>query len=412
MTDSMASETAGVVALGTDAAFASWARKVFDGPVWVRETLPDALRAVREAHIDCVVVYLPDCALEQTRFFEIVACASPGVVILAASPSRIEHSKELELLSVGVSHCLSISAGVEIAQKVVSTLRDQMGRVGDLNKKVRRFAGALAQQEVWQEEAKTLISSLLGHGQFSIKEARQRSERLLAEDFSIPESTGQIRRPVGGKVQLREICSDVVDTIRPQARAQGVDLVLQSDSSVPEIWAERRCVTQLMTNLLSNSLRHTEQGGTIHVDLEKAASPLDPRFDGCHLSVRDTGAGIAESHLSKIFNAGFTTENNESHAGIGLTICKRVMDDHGGNLSLESEEGKGTTVRCRFPVDARQRSGRVRVRRLKAGMTAQGLLLALNELGSETVPEDVQDVERLAWEMMIDGGSVVLTSME
>lgn len=408
MSDSTTNERAGVVALGSQSAFASWARQIFKGPVWVREALPDALRMLRESFIDCIVVHLPDCTLEPAKLFATIASASPEVVVLAVSPTRVDHETELELLGVGVNHCLSLSANPDAAREVVATLRDQVGRVGDLNQKVRKLASALQRHEAWQAEAKALMMALRGQGEISSEEAQAKSETLLAQDFSIPEELGQTRRQVRRQVFLSDICEQVVEMVKPQAEKRKIEVALENEPSAPAVWAERTRVVQLMVNLLSNALRHTSEGGSIKVELSKDESPLDKRFDGCCISVSDTGTGISEEHLPQIFNAGFTTERNQGHAGMGLAICKQVMDEHGGALAVESNKGGGAAFRCRLPVDVRQRPGTVRLHHVEQGGQAEALLAALRELGLEAESVAVEDPARLAREMMSDGGDVVL----
>lgn len=408
MTEETGNERAGVVALGSQSAFATWARQVFKGPVWVREKLPDALRMLRESFIDCIVVHLPDITLDVTQLFSTIAHASPEVVVVAVSPSRIDHDKELELLGAGVAHCLSLSANPDATRQVVATLRDQVGRVGNLNQKVRALAGALRAHEAWQAEAKGLIGALCGDDDVAATKAREASGELLAKDLSTPQEMGQTRRQVRRQLFLSDVCEQVVEMVRPQAEREEIRVELQSEPSAPAVWAERTRMVQLMVNLLSNAMRHTPKGGSIKVELKKDPSPIDKRFDGCCISVVDTGAGIAEEHLSQLFNAGFTTQRNQGHAGMGLAICKQVMDEHGGTLEVKSEEGKGSAFRCRLPVDVRQRLGKVRLHRVDEPAQLDALVAAMRELGLEGDPKPMGSPALLARELMADGGELLL----
>jgi PAS domain S-box-containing protein len=147
-------------------------------------------------------------------------------------------------------------------------------------------------------------------------------------------------------MDLREIFDQVQDLFKPAAREQGLDLSFHLDPGVPEqLFGDATRIQQILTNLVGNALKFTPKGRVV-VD----ASPL-PRQEAGHLrvlfSVSDTGIGIPEEKLARLFkpfsqvNEGYTRAYQG--AGLGLSICKRLVDLMGGGFFVDSVENVGTT---------------------------------------------------------------------
>lgn len=112
---------------------------------------------------------------------------------------------------------------------------------------------------------------------------------------------------------------------------------------------DRNALEQIIVNLLSNSVDAMPQGGKIDVRcwMEK----------GCvHLTVADTGHGMKPEVMERIFDPFFTTKGSRG-TGLGLTIVKRIVDDHGGKIKVESKPGKGTKFHIIFPLEKKKKNG-------------------------------------------------------
>jgi signal transduction histidine kinase len=101
-------------------------------------------------------------------------------------------------------------------------------------------------------------------------------------------------------------------------------------------------MVQLIVNLLTNSMQATDRGGSVSVML--AAFPLR---DGVVLAVTDTGRGIRPEDLAHIFDPFFTTK--EEGTGLGMAICRQIVNQHGGTISIDSTPGTGTRVVVLLP---------------------------------------------------------------
>jgi signal transduction histidine kinase len=146
---------------------------------------------------------------------------------------------------------------------------------------------------------------------------------------------------------LEDALQEVLATVRPQAAAKSQRLRV----TVPEpliLDADRVRFKEILYNLLSNAVKFTGEGGTISVAVAR-----DSRF--ARVVVEDTGIGIAEEQQDVVFDAfrqvGSTTKGIREGTGLGLAITRRLVDQHGGRLWLESELGRGSCFTFTLPLD-------------------------------------------------------------
>ena len=149
--------------------------------------------------------------------------------------------------------------------------------------------------------------------------------------------------------------------IQPQAAARGLDIVVSpSDEAAPVYLGDDERVCQILVNLLSNSVKFTEPGGTITIDVSVPRSPdansrLHSQREYVNFRVTDTGSGIPEDKLLSIFDPFVQAETGHSRSsegsGLGLTISRRLARLMGGDLVVESEVGVGSTFTLCMPAD-------------------------------------------------------------
>jgi signal transduction histidine kinase len=153
----------------------------------------------------------------------------------------------------------------------------------------------------------------------------------------------------------------VTETLRPlhkQIEDKGQKLVMNVPETLPQIMADQNRLIQVLTNLVSNAHKYTPPEGDIHIDakvvernLDKKGRDLGPML---HVSVRDTGIGMSQEDLAKLFTPYFRSDNplarEQPGTGLGLTITRGIVQQHGGDIHVESEIGKGTTFRFTVPI--------------------------------------------------------------
>jgi signal transduction histidine kinase len=136
-----------------------------------------------------------------------------------------------------------------------------------------------------------------------------------------------------------------IEFVRPLAQQSGVNIALEESLGQTEIMGDAGSLQQLLLNLACNSLRHTPAEGTLSV-----RGRTESRGDGriAVVEFTDTGSGISSEDIPRIFEAGFST--NQQRTGLGLAVCERIMSQHHGNISATSSLGAGATFRMEFPV--------------------------------------------------------------
>ena len=185
--------------------------------------------------------------------------------------------------------------------------------------------------------------------------------RVLAEDLQQIEQSAQIcQRIFDGMLQLARSAVHPVDRaplgrilegtlsiLGTRLRRAGVALEVKIPDGLPEVDASRGGLEQLFLNLFTNALDSMPAGGRLKVQARAAGEQLEVR-------IADTGAGIPPEQLKRIHEPFFTTKNEGF--GLGLAICRSILWEVDGEMSIDSQPGKGTTVTVLLPVAAPRKS--------------------------------------------------------
>jgi len=157
-------------------------------------------------------------------------------------------------------------------------------------------------------------------------------------------------------VDVPDIIDEVVRSTRRQVEDKRQDVELELPSPLPQVWADRLRVGQVLTNLVSNAHKYTPEGGKILVGAEATKNQWDPEGarQVVHLWVRDNGIGIGIDDQTKIFQKFFRSDDSKAReapgTGLGLNITKSLVEMQGGRIWFDSEFRKGTTFHFTVPV--------------------------------------------------------------
>lgn len=159
--------------------------------------------------------------------------------------------------------------------------------------------------------------------------------------------TGKLRLDVL-PVEVGPIVEGALDTVRPAAAAKGLSLRAVIDPAAGSVLGDAGRIVQVVNNLLTNATKFTPKGGSIRVLVHRADSSVE-------IAVRDDGAGIEPAFLPHVFERFRQADGSMTRAhgglGLGLAICRSLVELHGGTISAESEgRGKGSTFTVRLPV--------------------------------------------------------------
>ncbi|HKQ62335.1 MAG TPA: ATP-binding protein [Candidatus Polarisedimenticolaceae bacterium] len=162
----------------------------------------------------------------------------------------------------------------------------------------------------------------------------------------ITHSLLNLARPEGGGSEwcdVRETIQDVLQLFEPQLRGRGVQIESTIENGLPQIRGERGRLQQVLLNLLINARDAVGERGRITVEAYR-------RQDKVVIDVQDDGAGIAEDDLPRIFDPFFTTKGRGKGTGLGLSISYGIVQEHGGEILVESTPGEFTRFRVELPV--------------------------------------------------------------
>ncbi|MDD5687704.1 MAG: ATP-binding protein [Elusimicrobia bacterium] len=168
--------------------------------------------------------------------------------------------------------------------------------------------------------------------------------------------------------ELLPIIQQIVQLFEPQFNDKKIELQLDISKGLPHIFADAERTRQIITNLLSNAIKFTPEGGKVKITTKDVRSPmsnvqssstsdLGPRTsDFIYVSVTDTGVGIPQDDLNRIFNKfeqvrGIKEKiKGQKGTGLGLSIVKGIVEAQGGKIRVESELGKGSTFTFTIPI--------------------------------------------------------------
>jgi signal transduction histidine kinase len=145
------------------------------------------------------------------------------------------------------------------------------------------------------------------------------------------------------KILPGDLINEALQYMRPMAEAKGLELVASVPQDLPAVEGDLERLSRVMINLIDNAIKFSEQGQII----------LSARRNGheVEFAVSDTGYGLLEESLDRVFERFYQERPGVNGAGVGLPICKKVVDTHGGRIWAESlGRGQGATLRFTLPV--------------------------------------------------------------
>ncbi len=148
-------------------------------------------------------------------------------------------------------------------------------------------------------------------------------------------------------VSLREVMEGIVGIVQQQVKGKHQGFEVHIDHILSEdVYCDSVRLNQVMLNLLSNSVKYTQEGGSIQLSLYQEESPKGEDYVRTHIMVTDNGMGMTPEFLSKIFDSYSRADSKRVHktegAGLGMAITKYIIDAMGGTIDVESELGKGS----------------------------------------------------------------------
>lgn len=256
----------------------------------------------------------------------------------------------LTLLAIGAGALILAALGGSFMagramQPIMAALKRQREFAADASHELRtplsiiRTSAELLKDEVGSEkEARELVENI-------VSESR-RMTALVEDLLTLARAdSGELELDVSS-TDLAQLAREAVERISPLAREKGIAVETHIPPSLP-LKGDPRRLGQLLLILLDNAIKYTPPGGQVAVRGERKGHRME-------VTVRDTGPGIPPEHQEKVFERFYRIDRARSRregAGLGLAIARWIVQAHRGQIKLDSEPGKGTTVTVSLPVE-------------------------------------------------------------
>jgi NtrC-family two-component system sensor histidine kinase KinB len=241
----------------------------------------------------------------------------------------------------------------------VVTLLQDVTQFKELDRMKSDFIATLSHEFRTPVTSITMSVDLLGQGILGALNPKQRELLDSAKEdcerlTKLARELLQLSKLESGRMQMRNEVLNiraVADfSLRPlqrQFQEKSIALVNDVPPALPPINADEQQISWILTNLVTNALRYTDPGGTVRLTAREEAGAL-------LVSVEDTGQGIAEEHLEKIFDkfvqVKHHTDSTPGSVGLGLAIAKEIVETYGGRIWVESRVGQGSTFSFTLPL--------------------------------------------------------------
>jgi signal transduction histidine kinase len=261
-------------------------------------------------------------------------------------------------------------------------LQEAFDRLKELDRLKSNFLGVIS------HELRTPLTSIIGYSEMLLEgiagdlpgdqrkfvdTIHEKGEQLLALimsllDLSKLESgTLSLRR---GAVDLRALLNEVASTIEPKARKKSIGLECQIEADLPRLQGDTERLRQVFVNLADNAVKFSPQGEVVRLvarwapidlgeDAREGYSLLAPSRRSVEVQVEDHGIGIPEQERERVFDPFYQVDSSSTRehegTGLGLSIVKRLVEAHGGKVSVGGNEPNGTILRVMLPVSTPDR---------------------------------------------------------
>lgn len=164
------------------------------------------------------------------------------------------------------------------------------------------------------------------------------------------------KKPEKKFADLNQIIEDTARIIERPANLRDIEITMDLDRKLPQVWADADLLKQVIMNMLVNAQHAIEEKGSITVRSRRCPEPRRPEpgeqpVPMVEISVVDTGCGIPETNISRIFDPFFTSKAVGQGTGLGLSVSHGIVKAHGGAIEVESKLGEGSAFRVFLPID-------------------------------------------------------------
>lgn len=293
--------------------------------------------------------------------------AVPAVLVIAAMVGRFMARRALKPVSKITETAKEIASGVNLAKRIpVPNVKDEIGQLAlTFNSMMDRLEGSFSQMRQFSSDAshelRTPLTVLKGQSETVLSKERKLEEyqdvlssnleeiyymsKVLDDLFLLSRSDEDQIRIERKEVRLGAVIEEVCRHAEIMADEKDIKINITGLDGVV-IQGDAVRLRQMIWNLVHNGIKYTPSGGEVKISLED-------KGDRACLTIHDTGMGIPEEHLPLIFNRFYRVDKartrQEGGSGLGLSICKFIVEAHRGTIRVESVPGEGSKFEVHLP---------------------------------------------------------------
>jgi two-component system NtrC family sensor kinase len=236
--------------------------------------------------------------------------------------ARAQKLASVDELSAGVAHEINnplgiISQEVQWIEHILTTeTADRLRENQDLNESVKEIS-------LQVNRCKEIVSKLLS----------------LAREM----------KPVIQRVELNDLIDNITELVKKEAVAKQIQIHTKFQSGLPPVYSDPPLLRQVVLNLLVNATQAIDKSGEITVSTDAANE------ETIKITIEDSGCGIPQENIEKIFTPFFSTKPAGQGTGMGLALCRGIIERLGGSISVASDIGQCTVFTVRLPIDSRKK---------------------------------------------------------
>ena len=246
-----------------------------------------------------------------------------------------------------------------------------------------------------------------------IEHAAERCVRIVRNFLALARQ----RPPERSEVRLAQVVEGAVELVAYELRTEGVEVTVDLAAELPLLWADGHQLHQVLVNIIVNA-QHAMRRQPGPRRLAVRGRRIDQRV---RLEIADTGRGIPPEVLGRIFEPFFTTKGAGEGTGLGLSLCRGIIEDHGGTITVESVPGRGTTFGIELPIVVPPRAAPRAAAEPRAPASAPSRVLVVDdeagvaEVVAEAIARDGHETRvashgGMALEMLAQGGYDAIVS--
>jgi signal transduction histidine kinase len=259
-----------------------------------------------------------DCTIEENNLLEAVTKKIAYII------ERKEAFDKKKILEEQLRHADRLATIGQLAAGIAHELNNPLGDILGFAQLASKYPDL--NEDVYHDLVKIVKSTLY---------AREIIKKVLY--------FGRQTHPMEAQTDLNKLIGEWIDFFESRCAKSGIRIVVERDERLPMVNGDPAQLHQVLVNVVVNAIQAMSSGGTLTIKTM--------RRDGwVSILVEDTGQGIEEENMDKIFLPFFTTKEVDEGTGLGLSVVYGIVNDHGGKIEVDSTKGRGSTFEIKFPV--------------------------------------------------------------